>query len=145
MAALTLREQTLIHALKALTDGEIGDWSEERKSDSRTVKAGPQLDTRSGDTEDQQVAVYTDPEDIEFGEPVPRLKRSEQLIVLAWTRDRHKILKTKKRAHQLMKVWRRWYERQGWTVKNFGDAESMIAVSLTGDRHAITLRTYKKK
>ena len=147
MAELTIREQTYIHALKALTKGEIQDCVGDSSSDPRTVKAGPPLDTRSGDAVAQEVPItlYADPEDIPFGDPAPppRRKRSDTVVVLRWTWNKGRQFKTKKAAHLKMKVWRRWYERQGWTVKGYG--EQMIATSPSGERHAITLRVHLKK
>lgn len=36
--------------------------------------------------------------------------------LLCWTWGMTKPVKTKKRGTELMNVWKRWYERCGWTV-----------------------------
>ena len=138
MAELSIREQTFVHALKALTKGEIGEGGVEQPGTlGTTVKP-----TGLGNAETPSPTVYTNHEDIPFGEPA-RLKPSERVVLLRWTWNKGRILNTKRAAHHKMKVWRRWYERQGWTVKGYG--ESMIARSPSGERHSITLRVHAKK
>lgn len=41
---------------------------------------------------------------------------------LFWTEGHLKRVKTKKRGEELMRVWKKWQERQGLTVQRRGDA-----------------------
>lgn len=38
-----------------------------------------------------------------------------------WTGGRGRVTKTKAAAERLVDVWKRWYERQGWTVASLGE------------------------
>lgn len=58
-----------------------------------------------------------------------------------WTLDNARIVRTKKRGHELIMVWKKWKERQGWQVR--GSAGSgYVAVSPSGEQHACALRSY---
>ena len=137
MADLPVREQALVHTLKALTHGEISPSTE-------TLTGQQQVDT-AGNAESHGKAsthsepVYTDPEDLEFGE---KPKRRQKIYAVAWTWRQHKIHKTKKRCEQRLKVWKRWYERQGWTVRRMGTG--YWADGPDGEKHVISLHEYDR-
>jgi hypothetical protein len=42
---------------------------------------------------------------------------SKQYVV-RWTWEKHRIVKTKKRALEACKAWRAWKERQGWRTRS---------------------------
>ncbi len=51
-------------------------------------------------------------------------------FVVCWTWKQHRRVKTKKRGNEVLKVWKRWYERQGWKVQSvYGDTEGYIALA----------------
>jgi hypothetical protein len=128
MAALPVQEQTVLHVLKAFTDGEIGEAPIPAASLVGAV-ASP---------------VYTDPEDITFGNKEPtRAKRRPKIYAVVWTWRKHRIVKTKKRGTEVLKVWKRWYERQGWKVTSC--PSGYFAANAKGDRHAISLDEYDKE
>jgi len=138
MADLPVREQALVHVLKALTQGEI---SEAVCSDSSVVE------THVLERADESLeAVYTDPEDLEFGSVCgsgkQRSSRKRPIYAVAWTWRKHKIHKTKKRCEQRLKVWKRWYERQGWTVRRMGTG--YWADGPDGEKHVISLHEYDR-
>jgi hypothetical protein len=133
MADLPVREQAFVHVLKALTQGEI---EEGRTAVSTDVKALGQ-GQNSASEQSPPTTVYTDPEDLEFGE---KPKRQQKIYAVAWTWRQHKIHKTKKRCEQRLKVWKRWYERQGWTVRRMGTG--YWADGPDGEKHVISLHEY---
>lgn len=58
-----------------------------------------------------------------------------------WTDSRARIVRTKKRGHELLMVWKKWKERQGWKVR--GSAGSgYVAESPAGVLEAAALRSY---
>ena len=58
-----------------------------------------------------------------------------------WSFDQARIVKTKKRAHELLMVWKKWKIRQGWQI--IGNAQNgFIAIAPDGTKHACALRTY---
>jgi hypothetical protein len=127
MADLPVREQALVHVLKALTQGELAEvahQSERLVANEKEVGAVPTFG-------------FTDPEDLEFGE---KPKRQQKIYAVAWTWRQHKIHKTKKRCEQRLKVWKRWYERQGWTVRRMGTG--YWADGPDGEKHVISLHEY---
>lgn len=62
-----------------------------------------------------------------------------------WTNGAGKPVKTKKRGAEKMKVWRSWYERQGWKVRSMGEGYVAYPKNWSDDpipslRHAIVIR-----
>ena len=161
MAALPVKEQAFVHLLKATTDGEIQDpGTAERLVRSRSPSTEGEPAPCTGDPVDgrdihapgpgldcfaiggsippagiDRKAIYTDPEDLEFGPP----KRRKKLYAVAWTWRKHRIVKTKKRGNEVLKVWKRWYERQGWTVRSHPTG---YFATKNGERHAASLHEY---
>lgn len=68
------------------------------------------------------------------------------IYTVAYTNGRERIVKTKKRATERMKVWKRWYERLGWEVRSAGDGYIAKPKGWSDDpslpRHAIVIREY---
>ena len=138
MGALTVREQGILHLLKAFTHGEIQE--ESVNSDPRMVKAGPQPDARSRDAAPEKVpSLFLDPEDIPFGPPA---KKKRPVYALCWTWRHHRVYKTKAQAQRKLRVWKRWYERQGWKVTNHPEGYFAAKGS---ERHSISLHEYDKE
>lgn len=132
MSQLPVREQFIVHALKSFTDGEIQDPVVESQ-----VSAG-----RAVETTVTPPLVYTDPEDIPFGQP-------KKTYALAWTKDKIRPFKTKagkkkpwESAEPKLRVWKRWYERQGWTIFGAATGGWHIARSPQGELHAAIIREY---
>jgi len=139
MAALPVKEQAVVHTLKAFTEGEIS--GAENRATSVAVSEA-RLVTQSRDAVPEEVpSPYTDPEDIEFGSESP--KRRPKVYAVAWTWRQSRVHKTKKRCEQRLKVWKRWYERQGWKVYRMGSG--FLAECPDGERHAITLHEYDRE
>ena len=44
-------------------------------------------------------------------------ERRKVIYALSWSWRKSRIVKTKKRGQLVMKAWRRWHERNGWTVR----------------------------
>lgn len=59
--------------------------------------------------------------------------------IVFWTWGMYRRVNTKKSGHRAMKAWKRWYERQGWTVYGGAQAGQMIAIK-GNEKHAICLR-----
>ncbi len=58
-----------------------------------------------------------------------------------WTDSQARIVPTKKRGHELLMVWKKWKQRQGWIV--MGNASGgFIATSPAGERHAAAICSY---
>ncbi len=155
MAQLPVREQFVLHILKATTCGELrsaftpGELGDVIPSDKRLPAAvtGVSLEhpPASPDQSTNRLIVYTDPEDIPFGQP-------KKTYALAWTKDKIRPFKTKagkkkpwESAEPKLRVWKRWYERQGWTI--FGSARGgwHIARSPEGVLHAAIIREYDQE
>jgi hypothetical protein len=137
MADLPVREQALVHVLKALTQGELAEvahQSDRRVANEKEVGAVPTFG-------------FTDPEDLEFGSVCgsgkQRSSRKRPIYAVAWTWRQHKIHKTKKRCEQRLKVWKRWYERQGWTVRRMGTG--YWADGPDREKHVISLHEYDRE
>jgi hypothetical protein len=140
LAQLPLREQTFLHALKSLTEGEIEDSGPVIPSDKRL----PATVTGVSQEHPSVGPVYTEPDDIPFGDVEPsRGPRKRPTYALVWTWRRRKVTKTKAAATSKMRTWKRWYERQGWKVTNH--AEGYFARHPSGELHAITLHEYDAK
>ena len=58
-----------------------------------------------------------------------------------WTLNQARIVRTKKRGNELLMVWKRWKERQGWTVRG-SSGNGYIAYGPSGEREAAALRSY---
>lgn len=58
-----------------------------------------------------------------------------------WTLNQARIVKTKKRGHELLMVWKKWKERQGWTVRG-SSGNGYIAYGPNGEKQACALRSY---
>ena len=133
MQALPVKEQAFVHALKALTDGEIVEGGQ---------VAPVSLDKAPS-------TGYTDPEDLEFGKSVPKTVRKNPIYAVVWTGG-HRRCKTKDgkkdrhSAARTIKAWLRWKERQGWTIAG-SQASGWYIATKEGDRHAISLREYDKE
>jgi hypothetical protein len=136
MRDLPVKEQAFVHTLKAFTDGEIGasDRTAPLADTSSAVGSMPNIQIRHT----EGPTVYTDPEDIEFGGDKPKRKRPVYAVTWTWRQSR--IHKTKRRCEQRLKVWKRWYERQGWKVYRLGSG--YWAISPAGEKHAISLHEY---
>jgi hypothetical protein len=73
-----------------------------------------------------------------------------RVFFIDWTTSKsERRVKTKKRASELMAIWKRWYERQGWDISGKGSDEGYIARPpgwrddpIASARHAIILREY---
>lgn len=137
MAQLPVREQFVLHILKATMCGEL------RSAFSPGVSL--EHPPASPDQSTNRLIVYTDPEDIPFGQP-------KKTYALAWTKDKIRPFKTKagkkkpwESAEPKLRVWKRWYERQGWTI--FGSAAGgwHIARSPEGVLHAAIIREYDQE
>ena len=146
MADLPVREQALVHVLKALTQGEVSGAEDRASSvaESETIRSVAQ----SRDAAPEKVPpVYTDPEDLEFGSVCRKRKqgsnRKRPVYAVTWTWRQSRVHKTKKRCEQRLKVWKRWYERQGWKVYRLGSG--YWAISPAGEKHAISLHEYDKE
>ena len=67
---------------------------------------------------------------------------TKPIHAVRWTLNQARIVKTKKRGHELVMVWKKWKERQGWQVR--GSAGSgYVATSPSGEQHACALRSYE--
>jgi hypothetical protein len=144
LKSLPAREQLVFHMLKYHFEGTVSA----SHRDGHLPKREP--DDRPG-LLGSLPEVFIDPEDIPFGPDIPtlsllgqgpgRLKPSQSIVELSWTWNKHRVCKTKKAANHHMRVWKRWYERHGWTVRRSG--EDFVALK-DGRREAITLRVYAK-
>ncbi len=156
MADLPVREQALVHVLKALTHGEVQEsvTGAGETTSHPGFPSGTELDThqpqRSEQREGLATPVYTDPEDLEFGSPNDGAPKARaKIYAVVWTGGNHRRCKTKdgakdrRSATKTIKTWLRWYERQGWKV-TFGSQAAgwYIATNEKGDRHAISLHAY---
>jgi len=66
-----------------------------------------------------------------------------QIIAVCWWPTGHRITGTKKEAERVAQVWKRWYERLGWTVMRTGSA--FRATKFTPDNievHGFDVHTY---
>lgn len=54
------------------------------------------------------------------GEAIAGQARSGRIFAVSWHWRKHRIVKTKKEGDRVMRVWKRWYERQGWKVRSLG-------------------------
>ena len=148
MQALPVKEQAFVHALKALTQGEVSGAEDRASSvaESETIRSAAQ----SRDAVPEKVPTpYTDPEDLEFGKSVPKTVRKNPIYAVVWTgghrrcrtkdgkKDRHSAART-------IKAWLRWKERQGWTIAG-SQASGWYIATKEGDRQAISLREYDRE
>jgi hypothetical protein len=63
--------------------------------------------------------------------------------VVRWSFNQTRIVRTKRRAHECIMVWKKWKERQGWEVR--GNASSGYIAYRDGEREACALRSYDPK
>ena len=158
MADLPVREQALVHTLKATCGGDLrsaltqGEISGDGARDNLPVGSDPSVgggvpEPSVVGMKDSPSPEYTDPEDLEFGSVCGSGKqgpsRKRPIYAVAWTWRKHKIHKTKKRCEQRLKVWKRWYERQGWTVRRMGTG--YWADGPDGEKHVISLHEYDRE
>ena len=52
---------------------------------------------------------------------------ARSIYAVAWSWRRHKIVPTKKRGTEKMRAWKKWHERQGWTVRSYADGYLALA------------------
>lgn len=121
MSQIPVKEQFVVHALKAFTSGEITNPLEiqgvkPRASAGNLAPSGQHGDRVPRPGTPDGLTVYTDPEDIPFGKP-------KVVYALAWTHDKARKFKTKagkkkpwESVEPKLRAWKRWYERQGWTI-----------------------------
>lgn len=143
IAALTVREQTFVHALKAMTDGEI----QESVNASGEGGENPSVKPKPAPS-----PVYTKPEDIEFGAPPlgtrPDGSKIKRLYAVVWTWRSSKMFPSKsskfpwKSAEHRTHVWKRWYERQGWKVSSH--QAGYFAAGPNGERHVVLIHEYER-
>jgi hypothetical protein len=144
MGDLTVREQTIIHVLKALVDGEIQEMA--RAGTSAKIRepcmAGSLSELQPPTSYGDGPLTFTAPDDIPFGEePVASLaKKPRPLYALVWTWKGSQVYKTKGMAQKCLMTWKKCYEARGWKVHKNG-ADSYIA-SLADLRHAVSLHAY---
>ena len=66
---------------------------------------------------------------------------TKPIHAVRWSTNKARIVQTKKRGHELLRIWKSWKERQGWRVRgNTGDG--YVAESPAGLLEAAALRTY---
>lgn len=65
---------------------------------------------------------------------------TKPIHVVRWSLNEGRIVKTKKRAHEVMMVWKKWKERQGWEVR--GSAGGGYIAFRKEQREACALRSY---
>lgn len=141
MSQLPLVEQTVLHALKSLTSGEV------IPSDKRL----PAAVTGVSQEHPPSSPVYTDPEDIPFGSDIKSAEKVSTTTkhplgyAVVWTSGQGRWCKTKagKGRHSVIntfRIWRKWYERKGWTVYGAQANGCLIAKSKSAELHAITIR-----
>lgn len=151
MAVLPVAEQTILHALKSLTGGEM-DSAPPSVDIGRTDHPETPLPT-SGDASSRRSAgnsVYLSPEDIPFGtgEESPsrplsgKTTKKRPIYAVVWTWNQGRQVRTKALGTRKMRAWKRWYERQGWKVVNH--ASGYFARSPAGELHAILLHEYDR-
>lgn len=70
------------------------------------------------------------------------MAREKRIYAVVWTWRHNRRVVTKKRGTQKMRVWKRWYERQGWSVHSLG-SDAYAATSPDGEtRHSIVFHEY---
>ena len=70
---------------------------------------------------------------------------TKPINAVRWSFDKARIVRSKKRAGELMMVWKKWYERHGWEVRGRG-GDGYVATSPDGNtKHACALRRYDPK
>lgn len=163
MSQLPLVEQTVLHALKSLCSGEI----QNNKNAITANKGGGGSPTRGSLTRESPPSrgsvgtqsnspptpkpVYADPEDIPFGSDIKSAEKVSTTTkhplgyAVVWTSGQGRWCKTKagKGRHSVLntfRIWRKWYERKGWTVYGAQANGCLIAKSKSAELHAITIR-----
>lgn len=64
----------------------------------------------------------------------------KNIYAVRWSTDQARIVKTKKRAHELIGIWKKWKVRQGWVV--LGNVSTGFIAARDGERQACALRIY---
>ena len=67
---------------------------------------------------------------------------TKPIHAVRWTLNQARIVKTKKRGHELLLVWKKWKLRQGWQVLG-STAGGYVAMSPRGEQEACALRSYR--
>ena len=57
-------------------------------------------------------------------EAIAKQARGGRIFAVGWHWQKHRVVLTKKEAERVMRVWKAWYERQGWTVRSRGHGNS---------------------
>lgn len=126
MRLLPVSEQAVVHTLKALMDGEIQEGIDPPRVISNDLG------------ESERPPTFTDPEDLEFGDKRKSRKRPIYALVTTWRQWCR--VPTKREGEFWTKVWKAWYERQGWKVTSH--PSGYFATSPAGEKVAITLHEY---
>ena len=66
---------------------------------------------------------------------------TKPIHAVRWTLNQARIVRTKKRGHELLMVWKKWKERQGWEVRGSA-GNGYVATAPSGEQHACALRSY---
>ena len=67
------------------------------------------------------------------------------IYAVVWTWRKWRVTPTKKEAQRRQKIWKRWYERQGWKVAAWGEDTYVATSQATGERHACLVHTYDRE
>lgn len=67
---------------------------------------------------------------------------TKPIHAVRWSTNQARIVKTKKRGHELLLVWKKWKLRQGWQVLG-SSAGGYVATSPSGMQEACALRSYR--
>ena len=125
LQGLLTREAWIIHSLKSLCGGELTATpsnlpveATESLPNGTGLVAAPEQPTGT------EMLVFTDPDDIEFGEEKnPTAKPKRRIYAVVWTPGNHRGCKYKgsqKRKRQsaeyVMAIWKKWHERRGFRV-----------------------------
>lgn len=66
--------------------------------------------------------------------------RKDRIYAVCWTWKKHRIVPTKKRGEEVLRVWKRWKERQGLSISRLGDG--YVARREGALTESISLHTY---
>jgi hypothetical protein len=143
LATLPIREQAYVHILKAFCGGTIEGLSSDGDSDCTAPLSADRSRLHGGlaASNGPPPVVYTDPEDIPFGDGAPT-PRKRPLYALSWTWQGSMVYPTKRVATLCMSTWKKCYEARGWKVSNH--AEGYFAAGPENQRHSIALHEYDR-
>jgi hypothetical protein len=68
-----------------------------------------------------------------------------RIYAVAWTWMKSRIVATKREGNDRMRVWKKWYERQGWKVLRSGPEAYIATHPDTGERHSIVFHEYDEE